>query len=90
MLLAMASRQPVLFIIEDLHWADPSTLEMLGLVMDQTPTARLLIVFTCRPEFHPPWAMRAHLTHLTLSRLPRTQVEAMVERVAGARHCRLR
>ncbi len=85
MLLAMAARQPVLFSIEDLHWADPSTLEMLSLVMDQTPTARLLIVFTCRPEFHPPSALRAHLTHLTLSRLPRTQVEVMVERVAGGK-----
>jgi TOMM system kinase/cyclase fusion protein len=84
-LLAMAVRQPVLFIIEDLHWADPSTLEVLGLVMDQTPTARLLIVLTCRPEFHPPWAMRAHLTHLSLSRLPCPQVEVMVERVAGGK-----
>jgi TOMM system kinase/cyclase fusion protein len=84
-LLAMAARQPVLFSIEDLHWADPSTLEALSLVMDQTPTARLLIVLTGRPEFHPPWAMRAHLTHLTLSRLPRSQVEVMVERVAGGK-----
>jgi class 3 adenylate cyclase/predicted ATPase len=84
-LLAMAARQPVLFIIEDLHWGDPSTLELLGLLMDQTPTAHLLIVLTCRPEFHLPWAVRAHLTHLTLSRLPRTQVEVMVEQVAGGK-----
>ncbi len=84
-LLAIAARQPVIFSIEDLHWGDPSTLEVLSLAMDQTPTARLLIVLTCRPEFHPPWAMRAHLTHLTLSRLPQAQVEVMVERVAGGK-----
>ena len=55
-LLAEAAQQPVLAIWEDLHWADPSTLELLGLLLDQAPTARLLLVLTCRPEFRPPWA----------------------------------
>ena len=51
-LLAEATRQPVLFIVEDLHWIDPSTLEFLTLLIDQGPTARLLTLLTCRPEFH--------------------------------------
>jgi len=55
-LLAEATRQPLLFIAEDLHCLDPSTLEFLGLLIDQVPTARLLLVLTCRPEFHPPGA----------------------------------
>ena len=66
LLLAPAAEQPVLFIIEDVHWIDPSTLEFLTLLIDQGPTARLLILLTCRPEFHAPWGFRAHLTPLTL------------------------
>ena len=50
------AQQPVLLVWEDLHWADPSTLELLSLLLDQAPTARLLTLLTCRPEFHPPWA----------------------------------
>jgi hypothetical protein len=53
-LLAEAAQQPVLAIWEDLHWADPSTLELLGLLLDHVPTARLLLVLTARPEFRPP------------------------------------
>jgi AAA ATPase domain/Adenylate and Guanylate cyclase catalytic domain len=70
-LLAEAERQPIQVVWEDLHWADPSTLELLGLIIDQMPTARLLTLVTYRPEFHPPWAPRSHLTQLTLGRLPR-------------------
>jgi len=83
-LLAEAERQPVLAVWEDLHWADPSTLERLHLFLDQVPTARLLTLLTCRPEFHPPWPRRGHLTQLTLNRLAREHVEAIVESVAGA------
>jgi predicted ATPase len=84
-LLAEAERQPVLAVWEDLHWADPSTLEWLGLFLDQVPTARLLTLLTCRPEFHPPWPLRSHLTQLTLRRLARRHVEVMVESVAGGK-----
>jgi class 3 adenylate cyclase len=80
-LLTEATRQPVLFIIEDLHWIDPSTLEFLTLLIDQGPTARLLTLLTCRPEFQAPWGFRAHLTPLTLSRLPRPQATQMTVRV---------
>ena len=84
-LLAETAQQPVLAVWEDLHWADPSTLELLGLLLDQVPTARLLLVLTARPEFRPPWALRAHLTQLTPTRLIRQQVEEMVLRVTGGK-----
>src|SRR5262245_21041468 len=77
-LLEEAERQPVLAVWEDLHWADPSTLDVLSLVLEQVPTARMLNLLTYRPEFHPPWATRSHLTQITLGRLGRPQVEAML------------
>ena len=70
---------------EDLHWADPSTLELLPLFLDQVPTARMLVLLTFRPEFTPPWGSRAYLSQLTLGRLDRTQVGEMVERVTGGK-----
>ena len=82
-LLAEAERQPVLVVWEDLHWADPSTLELLGFVVAQAPTARMLMLITYRPEFRPPWAPRSHFTQLTLGRLPRPQVETMVWQLTG-------
>jgi class 3 adenylate cyclase len=85
LLLALAAEQPVLFIVEDVHWMDPSTLEFLTLLIDQGPTARLLTLLTCRPELHAPWGFRAHLTPLTLTRLPRPQVAQMIGRVTGGK-----
>ena len=73
-LAAEAQRQPVLVIVEDLHWIDPSTLELLSLLIDQGASARLCLVLTARPEFRPPWAMVAHLTALTLRRFAPAQV----------------
>jgi len=84
-LLIEATRQPVLFIVEDLHWIDPSTLEFLTLFLDQGPAARILTLLTCRPEFRSPWGFRAHLTPLTLNRLPRPQVPQMIGRITGGK-----
>jgi class 3 adenylate cyclase/predicted ATPase len=81
-LLRRAAQQPVLFVMEDLHWVDPTTLEFLSLVVDQGPTARILALFTLRPDFSPPWTGRAHLTQVTLNRLPRRQAAEMTDRVA--------
>jgi predicted ATPase len=81
-LLRIAAQQPVLLVMEDLHWVDPSTLELLSLLVDQGPTARILAVFTCRPDFSPPWTGRSHLTQVTLNRLPRWQAAEMTGRVA--------
>ena len=81
-LLRIAAQQPVLFVMEDLHWVDPSTLEFLSLLVDQGPTARILALFTCRPDFSPPWTGRSHLTQVTLNRLPRRQAAELTGRVA--------
>jgi class 3 adenylate cyclase len=81
-LLRIAVQQPVLFVMEDLHWVDPTTLEFLSLLVDQGPTARILALCTFRPDFSPPWTGRAHLTQVTLNRLPRQQATEMTGRVA--------
>src|SRR5215216_5138205 len=84
-LLRIAVQQPVLFVMEDLHWVDPSTLEFLSLLVDQGPTARILVLLTCRPDFSPPWTGRSHLTQVTLPRLPRRQAVEMTGRVAHSK-----
>jgi class 3 adenylate cyclase/predicted ATPase len=80
-----AERQAVYCAWEDLHWADPSSLEVLTLLLEQVPTTRLLAVLTCRPDFTPPWRPRSHFSQLMLSRLGRPQVETMVEKVTGGK-----
>jgi predicted ATPase len=80
-LLEVAERHPVLFIIEDLHWTDPTTLELLNLVLDQTPTASMLVLLTCRPHFQPSWTHRSYLTEVSVTRLAQPQVVRMVERI---------
>jgi len=82
-ILELAERQPVLFILEDLHWTDPTSLELLELLIDQTPTTSLYVLTTCRPEFQPPWQHRSYLTEMTVHRLSRDQIERMAEQVAG-------
>jgi class 3 adenylate cyclase/predicted ATPase len=85
LVLGRAAQQPVLVIVEDLHWLDPTTLEWLGLVIAQGPTAPLLTLLTCRPSFTSPWGTRTHLTHLTLPRLTAPQVTQMVQWLGGDR-----
>src|SRR4029450_3887998 len=80
-----AARQALYCPWEDIHWADPSTLELLTLLIDQVPTARLYMLLIFRPEFTPPWSTHSHISHLSLSRLGRGQVTQMSERVAGER-----
>jgi len=82
---AETQRQPVLFIVEDLHWMDPSTLEFLSLLIDQSAQERLCVVLTARPEFHQPWVMGAHVTALTLRRFAPAQVKQLVTHVAGGK-----
>jgi predicted ATPase len=78
LLLEQAEQHPVLFILEDLHWTDPSTLECLALLLDQTPTAALLVLLTCRPYFQPAGHHRSYLTEITVNRLSHTQMEQIV------------
>jgi predicted ATPase len=84
-LLEEAERAPLYCAWEDLHWADPSTLELLGKLIDQTPTTRLFMLLTSRPEFTPPWGQHGHFSQLTLSRLGRRQVPQMIEQATGGR-----
>jgi predicted ATPase len=81
-LLRIAAQQPVLLVIEDLHWVDPSMLELLSMLTDQGPTARILALCTFRPDFSPPWTGRSHLTQVTLARLLPRQAAEMTGRVA--------
>src|SRR5262249_31149989 len=81
-LVRIAAQQPVLFVMEDLHWVDPTTLEFLSLLVDQGPTARILALLTFRPDFNPPWTGRSHLTQVTLPRWPRRQAAELTGRVA--------
>ncbi len=76
-----AGRQPLLVVYEDLHWADPSSLELLSLLMNEVTTARMLMLLTFRPEFRPPWTPHSHITHLTLTRFTRPEVERMIVQV---------
>jgi predicted ATPase len=80
-LLELAEHQPVLFILEDLHWTDPTTLELLNRLIDQTPTASLFVLLTCRPYFQPAWHHRSYLTEITVNRLSPTQGEQIVHRM---------
>src|SRR5713101_3060708 len=81
-LLRIAAQQPVLFVMEDLHWVDPTTLEFLSLLVDQGPTARILALLTFRPDFSPPWTGRSHLTQVALHRLTRPQAVELSRQVA--------
>jgi predicted ATPase/class 3 adenylate cyclase len=84
-LIGLAAHQPVLAVYEDVHWADPTSLELLNLVIDRVQNSRVLVLITFRPEFLPPWMRYAHVTALTLSRLSRRQGAAIVERLTGGR-----
>jgi predicted ATPase/energy-coupling factor transporter ATP-binding protein EcfA2 len=71
---AHAAKRPVLFVVEDLHWSDASSLEFLGQFISEGPHERILTILTFRPEFKVPWPATAHQTILALNRLTRRQV----------------
>ena len=84
-LVGLASRRPVLMFFEDVHWIDPTTLEVLAGMIDRIQAERILAVITFRPEFEVPWRGHTHVTMLTLNRLTRSQCGDMVERVTEGR-----
>ena len=77
--LESAKRQPMLLVIEDLEWIDPSTFELVTLLAHRKPNVPLMVVLTFTPTFEPPWGHRAHLTTINLMRLSRRQVEAVLD-----------
>jgi class 3 adenylate cyclase/predicted ATPase len=81
----LAVRQPVLMIFEDVHWSDPSTRELLDLLIERASALPLLVIITFRPEFSPPWVGRPQVTFLTLNRLPPRQRSEMIARVTGGK-----
>ena len=76
---------PVLMILEDAQWIDPTSLELFSRIVDRIPTLRALLVVTFRPEFEPPWIGRPYVTALTINRLTERQVSAMIDRVVGSK-----
>ncbi|MDH3772166.1 MAG: AAA family ATPase, partial [Nitrospirota bacterium] len=79
----LAAEQPVLVVYEDVQWADPSTLQMLTLLIKQVETLPVLVVITSRPDFASPWAGYGHITQLSLTRLTRRHGGAVMQHVAG-------
>ena len=80
---ALTRRNPVLMICEDAHWIDPTSLEVFGRAVDRIATLRVLLIVTLRPEFEAPWIGRPHVTPLTINRLARREIDAMVDGVVG-------
>jgi class 3 adenylate cyclase/DNA polymerase III delta prime subunit len=81
----LARRQPVLLIFEDVHWIDPTSLELMDRTVDRIRGWPVLLLMTFRPEFRPPWTEHAHVTIAALSGLDPRDGAAIVERIAGNR-----
>jgi predicted ATPase/class 3 adenylate cyclase len=78
---SLSARRPVLMIVEDVHWIDPTSLELLALAVERVPHFPVLLIITARPEFVPPWPGHAHVTTIQLSRLSRRDGAALVDRI---------
>ena len=78
-----ARGQPMLIVVEDLHWCDPSTLELLGLMIERLQRARAVIVATFRPEFRPTWRTGAHIAFLPLAKLASTHSKDLIAKLAA-------
>ena len=80
---ALAEQRPLLMIFEDVHWIDPTSLEVLGRGIDRIKAVGVLLIITHRPEFEPPWLERPYVTALTLNRLGEREIAAMIDGVIG-------
>ena len=77
------SVQPILMIFEDLHWADPTSRELLDLTVEQIDRLPVLLIATFRPEYQPPWTGQPHVTTLSLRRLGRHESDELVRGIIG-------
>jgi len=75
--------QPMVMVVEDLHWLDPSSLELQQLLAEQGAMAPLMLLYTARPEFRQPWPLRSHHTQITLNRLSTRDAQKMIAQVAS-------
>ena len=82
-LAGLTRQRPVLMIVEDAHWVDPTSLEVFGRTVDQIKTLPVLLIVTFRPEFNAPWAGRSHVTSLALNRLGEREAAAIIARLVG-------
>jgi predicted ATPase len=81
----LADRSPVLFIVEDAHWLDPTTLDLMTRIIGRIRQMRVLLLITFRPDFKPVWSEYSHVTSLTLNRLPRRQSAELVAAITGGK-----
>jgi predicted ATPase/class 3 adenylate cyclase len=82
-LACLARRNPVLMIVEDAHWVDPTSLEVFGRTVDRIKALPVLLIVTFRPEFNAPWVGQSHVTILTLNRLGECEVAVIIARLVG-------
>jgi tetratricopeptide (TPR) repeat protein len=81
--LTLSDEKPMLFVLEDLHWVDPTTLEFLSALIEEAGAAPILMILTFRPNFTPPWPMKPGLSQLMLSHLNAEQTQRLAEHIAG-------
>ncbi|MGB6935213.1 MAG: AAA family ATPase, partial [Xanthobacteraceae bacterium] len=81
----LARRGPVLILFEDVHWADPTSLELLTLTIERVAAVPILLVITFRPDYQPPWTGQPHVTMLTLSRLSQRERATLVTHITGGK-----
>src|SRR4029077_15380102 len=79
----LTHQSPVLMVFEDAQWSDPTSLEVLGRIVDRVRYLPVLLLVTFRPEFDPPWLGRPYVTALTINRLAERDISAMIEGVVG-------
>jgi class 3 adenylate cyclase/predicted ATPase len=79
----LSRQQPVLMVFEDAHWADPTSLEAFGQVVDRIRALRVLLLVTFRPEFDAPWVRHSYVTALIINRLAEHEARAMIDRIVG-------
>jgi predicted ATPase/DNA-binding SARP family transcriptional activator len=82
--LAHADRRPVVAVVEDVHWADPSTLGLVEDLLGAIAEARVLLIVTFRPSLRTPWGLQSHVSHLSLSRCTPSEAQELIAHVAHA------
>ena len=85
-IIGLASRQPVVMLYEDAHWSDPTSLELLGKIIQQLTDLPILLLVAFRPEFTPPWMDVDYVTGLSLNRMSRREVSSLATEISGGKH----